>query len=58
VRPLPIPIDMTSSVKGFVNILSTFSSWCFSLGDFGHRKRRSQSETTVDHADLRGLGTT
>ena len=47
-------VDMTSDVKGgeqlFLHLPPVFS--------FVYRKSRSQSDTTVDHADIRGLATT
>jgi hypothetical protein len=45
---------MTSDVKSWLPMFLHFL--CPVV--LRHRKRRSQEETTVDHADIRGLGTT
>ena len=46
---------MTSDVKGWEPL---FYVLIFLPGHFIHRKSRSQSDTTVDHADIRGVATT
>src|SRR5215510_2927445 len=47
-------VDMTSNVKSWLLMFLHFL--CPLV--LRHRKRRSQEETTVDQADIRGLGTT
>jgi hypothetical protein len=54
--PLSGSVDMTSAVQGCSKFLY-FHHRCPVLHAV-HRQRRSQSETTVDHADIRGLATT
>jgi hypothetical protein len=53
-RRLTRGVDMTSHVK---NWLAVVVHLLYPL-DLGHRKRRSQSDATVDPAEIRGLGPT
>jgi len=45
---------MTSHVKSWSQLFQVIMMLLSSV----HRKRRSQEDPTVDHADIRGLGTT
>jgi hypothetical protein len=55
VRPPPIPIAMTSEVKRSAATVLTSSCRVVAIV---HRKSRSQSETTVEPAAIRGVVTT
>jgi hypothetical protein len=47
-------VDMTSDVKGWEQLFSL----CLLFFSFGYRQSWSQSDTTVEHADIRGLAPT
>ena len=47
-------VDMTSDVKGWEELFYV----CLMFFPLSHRKSRSQEDTTVDHAAIRGLAPT
>ena len=51
-------VAMTSNVKGREQLFLGLHPYVHLMFTFAHEKRRSQEETTVDPAAIRGLGTT